>query len=373
VADKRGDIDAARLAERMERLPGIARLREAAQGMPVYLVGGAVRDLLLEREHPDLDLVVEGDVAPLAAALGGELREHERFETATVRENGSIVDLARARTETYGAPGALPDVEPASIGEDLARRDFTINAMAVPLSGEPQLIDPHGGLDDLRTGVLRVLHPGSFADDPTRALRAARYAARLGLELEPETEALLRKADLSTVSRDRERAELLRMASEADPARAFELASQWGLIELADDAPELIRRIERLLRDPAWAQLTNSAAAILLVAEGGDEEARRIAVSAGEPPSLATRLAAERSGEELAVARALGAEWLDRYVSDWRHVGLEIGGEDLIAAGVPEGPAVGAGLEAALDAKLDGEISGREAELAYALAKANDG
>src|SRR4051794_9862235 len=116
MIDSRGDIDAARLAERIERLPGIARLREAAQGTPVYLVGGAVRDLLLEREHPDLDVVVEGDVTPLAAALGGEMREHERFSTATVRENGSVVDLARARTETYAAPGALPDVEAASIG-----------------------------------------------------------------------------------------------------------------------------------------------------------------------------------------------------------------------------------------------------------------
>jgi tRNA nucleotidyltransferase (CCA-adding enzyme) len=138
VNPKDGDIDPGRLAERMERLPGLSRLRKAASGVPAYLVGGAVRDLLLGRDRADLDVVVEGDLAPLASALGGELRRHERFATATVREGKQTVDLATARAETYAQPGALPDVRPATLSEDLARRDFTINAMAVPLlEGEP--------------------------------------------------------------------------------------------------------------------------------------------------------------------------------------------------------------------------------------------
>ncbi len=370
MAEKRGDIDAGRLAERMEKLPGLARVRQASEGIPAYLVGGAVRDLLLGSDRADIDVVVEGDVAPLAAALGGELREHERFQTATVREGDAVVDLASARAESYAEPGALPDVEPAKLEEDLARRDFTINAMAVPLNGEPQLIDPHGGLEDLRAGLLRVLHAGSFTDDPTRALRAARYAARLGLELEPETGRLLREADLATVSRDRERAELRRIAAEPDAARALELAGEWGLIEAAAGAAELIDRVREVLADPAWKGIADPVEAVLLAVGGGGEEAARLATATAEPPSLATKLAGERSGEELAVARAMGAEWLDRYASEWRHVRLEIDGDELIAAGIPEGPAIGAGLGAALDAKLDGEISGHDAELEYALERA---
>src|SRR5690606_25329122 len=119
--------------------------------------------------------------AALAARLGATTAEHERFGTAKVVLEGHEVDLAGARRETYPEPGALPVVEPAdSIEQDLARRDFTINAMALSLDDPAEPIDPHGGAADLDAGLLRVLHPGSFADDPTRALRAARYAARFG-------------------------------------------------------------------------------------------------------------------------------------------------------------------------------------------------
>jgi tRNA nucleotidyltransferase/poly(A) polymerase len=165
------------LQERLQALPGIARVRAALDGERAYLVGGAVRDLLLGAEHPDLDLAVEGDAVELARRLGAEPVAHERFSTATVDLDGVRVDLARTRAETYPHPGALPEVEPAPLERDLARRDFTVNAMALPLDGRGQLVDPHGGRVDLRAGLLRVLHPGSFADDPTRALRAARYAA----------------------------------------------------------------------------------------------------------------------------------------------------------------------------------------------------
>src|SRR6187200_3214815 len=183
------------LAEAMhDAYPELEAVRQAAED-PVYLVGGAVRDLLLGRGSSDIDLVVVGDAGKLAARLGAETVEHERFATAKVELDGHEVDIATARTEAYPSPGALPVVEPAdSIEADLGRRDFTINAMAVPLSGGDGLIDPHGGRADLENGLLRVLHARSFEDDPTRAIRAARYAARLGLRLEDETEALLRAA-----------------------------------------------------------------------------------------------------------------------------------------------------------------------------------
>src|SRR4051812_23346550 len=141
-------IEPDRIAERLRDLPGLDRVREAAGEMPVYLVGGAVRDLLLGRERTDLDVAVEGDAAALGRRLGGEIREHQRFSTATVSLDGLEVDLATARSEHYARRGALPEVRPAAIAEDLARRDFTVNAMAVALAGDPRLIDPHGGARD---------------------------------------------------------------------------------------------------------------------------------------------------------------------------------------------------------------------------------
>src|SRR6478609_3289396 len=221
--------------------PELDAVRGAATG-PVYLVGGAVRDLLLGRGRSDLDLVVVGDAAALASRLGAEALEHERFATAKVRLDGHEIDIASARTETYPRPGALPDVEPAEgIDADLARRDFTVNAMAIPLEGAG-LIDPHGGRADLDAGRLRVLHEGSFADDPTRALRAARYAARFGFELEPATAELLRTTDLDTVSPDRRRAEMLRLAAEATAPRALALLAKWRLIEPREGGIELAAR-----------------------------------------------------------------------------------------------------------------------------------
>ncbi len=363
--------DPDQLPARLEALPGIAALREAAEGTYAYLVGGAVRDLLLGRDRADLDVVIEGEIAPLAEALGGEIREHDRFSTATVESDGLTADLASSRAETYAHPGALPDVSPATIDEDLARRDFTINAMAVPLAGEPGLIDPHGGLADLEAGQLRILHPGSFRDDPTRALRAARYASRLGLELEPETAALLRQADLGSVSEDRVDAELRRIAAEPDAVKALDLVHGWGLLDLRPDSIAVVEKLDRLLSEPPWSEAADRAAAIMLALRG-DDEARRLAASSPGSASEGVRVASGCSDEELALGRALGADWLDDYL-DWRRVGLEIGGEDLIGAGIPEGPAVGRGLEAALSAKLDGELSGREAELEAALAAARAG
>ena len=137
-------------------------------------------------------------------------------------------------------------MRPASLAADLSRRDFTVNAMAVPLAGDPDLIDPHRGLEDLRRGVLQVLHPGSFEDDPTRALRAARYAARYALALEPTTAELIRRAELATVSRDRAEAELGKLAAEPEARRAFELLGDWGLLELRPEALELAAAVGEL-------------------------------------------------------------------------------------------------------------------------------
>jgi tRNA nucleotidyltransferase (CCA-adding enzyme) len=360
------------LGEALRRAyPELEGVREAAGKTPVYVVGGAVRDLLLGRGRADLDLVVVGDAAALAGLLGADPVEHERFATAKARLAGHEVDLATARTERYPRPGALPEVEPAdSIEADLGRRDFTVNALAVPLQGEARLIDPHGGRADLEAQLLRVLHPPSFVDDPTRALRAARYAARFEFGLEPKTERLLRETDLSTVSADRRQAELLRLAGEETAPRGFELLREWGLIELRSGGAELAGRVAALLERPPWRGLVGRERAVLAAAVGPPGREEELAAARPERPSEAARRARAHDPVELVLARAMGAGWLDRFVTEWDSVRLEIDGADLVAAGVPEGPAVGRGLGEALRRKLDGEIDGREEELAAALAAA---
>jgi tRNA nucleotidyltransferase (CCA-adding enzyme) len=378
-------IDPGLLPERVSALPGVVSLREAvaSSGLPAYLVGGAVRDVLLGADRANLDVTVEGDPLELAGRLDGSPRVHERFGTVTTAVDGVPVDIATARREAYARPGALPDVEPADLSADLERRDFTVNAMAVPLHREVELIDPHRGFDDLRSGLLRVLGDDSFVDDPTRALRAARYAARLGFRLEPETERLLRAADLATVSEDRIETELLKLAAEPAARRGFELLDEWGLIPLEAGAGELISAVIDLLEREPWASLAERALAVHAAATGHGpgtagrlrdlrQAARELAEASPARPSEAAELAAGRSDVELVLARALGAGWLDDYVGTWRQVELEISGEDLLAVGVPEGPAVGRGLQAALRAKLDGEVSGREDELELALAAAHE-
>jgi tRNA nucleotidyltransferase (CCA-adding enzyme) len=365
----RRDISTAALGDRIAALPGFAEVRAAARsvGADAYLVGGAVRDVLLGEPATNLDLVVVGDHLPLVGALSPKATVHDRFETATVMLAGEAVDVARARAERYPHPGALPEVWPAGLGEDLGRRDFSINAMAVALTDPDRLIDPLAGLADLRLGALRVLHAGSFVDDPTRAVRAARYAGRLGLEPEAETLELLRATDFETVSRERVAAELGKLATEPEPRPGFELLGSWGLIELAPGSGEVVERVTELLAAPPWRDEAARPTAILAAVRGPGAGARELAELEPSSPSAAVAAARGRDPVELVLARALGAAWLDDYVERWRDVALEISGEDLIEAGIAEGPAVGRGLAAALRAKLDGETGGRDDELRIAL------
>ncbi len=364
-------INPAHLPELVEALPGIEALRGIAEIVPAYLVGGAVRDLLLGVEGVDLDLAIEGDLEALAGAPGFEIEREGLFLTGRLELGQLKIDVARTRSESYPQPGALPEVRPAPIADDLARRDFTVNAMAFPLAGEGGLLDPHGGLDDLRAGMLRVLHDRSFIDDPTRALRAARYAARFGFGLEPGTARLLAAADLSTVSGDRVRGELRRIAAEEDPAKALGLIVDWELVPALDpEAPGRVAEVARLASTPPWLGWADRELAVELAIVRPLPQIRELASATPERPSDGVRLAEPWDPAQLLVARALGAEWLDSYAEEWRHVRLEITGEDLIADGIPEGPAIGRGLEAALSGKLDGELSGRDEEFRIAFAAA---
>ncbi len=346
--------------------PELAAVATAAPD-PVYLVGGAVRDLLLGRGRADIDLVVEGDPAALAAALGTEpVAAHSRFGTLKVDLDGHEVDIAAARRESYVRPGALPTVElGAPIRTDLARRDFTLNAMAVALAEPRELIDPYDGQADLEAGVLRVIHAGSFVDDPTRAIRAARYAARFGFGIEPETRELLRATDLETVTPERRGGELRKLAEEESAVRGLELLAGWGLIEPREGGESfaLARDVNRLMAAPPWSEEADRAGAILAAALGPWDDA--LAREVPSTPSEGVRLARGHDPIELVLARAAGAAWLEDWLR-WREVRLEITGTDLTAAGLT-GPAVGEALERALTAKLDGNAPTRADELHQAL------
>ncbi len=225
-------LEPERLAARLSALPAARPLQALRDGSEsVYLVGGAVRDLALGGAPAELDLLVEADAGMIAAALAqgepGAVRTFPRFGTATVTLDGRTYDIAQARTERYPAPGALPEVTPGRAGEDLMRRDFTVNAIALGIAGQARgrLLSVPGAHADLAAGRLRVLHPDSFRDDPTRVLRLARYAARLGFDIDPATRdyatAAVARGALDTLSGSRIGAELVLLTAEPDPVAAF--------------------------------------------------------------------------------------------------------------------------------------------------------
>ena len=369
----------------------------------IYLVGGAVRDLLLGTAPRELDLCIDGSAQQLAAALGGVERVHDRFGTVTLELGGVRYDIARTRTETYAEPGALPDVAPAPIEDDLGRRDFTINAIALALNGPcaGELLAVDHACADLHTRTLRVLHARSFIDDPTRLFRLARYAARLGFAPSEQTAALAAEAisggAVATLSGTRVGNELRLLAREPDPVGALAEIDRLDLAPaiapgFAAPPRELASRALRLLPKDGRSDLTVlalafravddetrvrqlefSAGEFAVIADGREAQRLAEALRSAERPSAIARAARRASVEAVAIAGALGAEpqardWLTRL----RHVRLAIDGSDLLSAGVPEGPAIGAGLRAALDAKLDGELDAdaRKGELARALAAA---
>ncbi len=421
-----------RLLDRL--LPPVAALLDqlgaavARAGSRLWLVGGPVRDLWLGEPSADIDLVVEGPLEPaldaIAAAGHGVAPKAAAFRTYRLRPAGGplgwlgahlSIDLAGARRERYARPAALPTVEPGSLAEDLARRDVSINALAIALdpAERGRLADPTGGLADLMEGRLRVLHPRSFRDDPTRLFRVARFAGRFGFEIEPATARWLAEAvatgGIGRLSGARVRAQLARLAAEPTPAGPLAHHQTLGLLAAVHPA---------LAADPAAANRIAAAweAAAALAAlgmAGGDPLGRLLrALLAGRPAAAAREalarlgfqgtpaarlaaeivrlpaLAAELAGPAgaitprslhdrlagldpaalavlLALAAPAGRRQVIRWVVELAGRRPRLSGRDLEALGVPPGPEMGRLLDRLLTERLAGRLPSRADEVAF--------
>jgi tRNA nucleotidyltransferase (CCA-adding enzyme) len=398
-------------------------------GARILLVGGPVRDLLLERAVRDVDLVVEaeagGDAAEAARAIAqraapedARIVEHGRFGTLRIETADVAVDVAAARREAYARPGALPDVEPGTLEDDMARRDFSVNALAIALvPGGPRetqpVIDLVGGLDDLAKKRLRILHPRSLHDDPTRALRAARLAPRLGFALARSTRSALRDAlrdgAFGAVSGDRLRRELEKCFTDAplglDPAVALRRLGDWhvltalepGLV-LPRESVTALRRLGRAIADPPWRApryrewVTGMALWLAPLAPAlrrrtvnrfavrGDAARRITGFPRMRETTLRQLVRAHGRGAVDAVLQGVQEEELhalyaaaepatrrriERWAAEDRTRRIPVSGNELVALGL-EGPAVGRVLARVRAAVLDGEVANREEAMALA-------
>jgi tRNA nucleotidyltransferase (CCA-adding enzyme) len=404
------------LGERLLALGTLQEVFEAVQAVSepfegVYLVGGAVRDVLMGEPNFDVDIAVEGDGIALGQALarelGGRVVPHEKFGTAIVLYgNGGRVDVATARTEFYDYPGALPTVEQASIRQDLYRRDFTINAMAASLKGADfgRLVDYFGGHRDLAGGVVRVLHNLSFIDDPTRIFRAVRYETRYGFRMDAHTFGLAKacvEMDLvGELSSARVRDELQALLSEERVGDSVRRMAELGIdraihphLAADEEAVRLIEAVDSLREAyapeaPAWrlrlavlarrlgsTEVLDWADRLKLRRRDAERIADAVAVAprlrdlvgaTKEPAALWQRVAPhDPDGALLALATSKGRarKRLERYFEELRDVTLEISGGDLAELGLGESPQVGAVLEELRRRKLNGELDGRAAEI----------
>ena len=404
----------------------LIRLAEDA-GVQLYLVGGPLRDLLLGRPSLDVDLAVEGDAITLATKAAAELnakaRTHAAFGTATLIVNARdparaevskhraeqsaaqptlTVDIATARAETYERPGALPTVRRASIEDDLRRRDFTVNAMALRLTGPArgEVIDPFGGCEDLQAGLIRILHDRSFQDDATRILRAARYEARFGFRIDEQAVAALKRdlAYLGTISGARLRHELERILEEAEPERALLRLADLGALQafqptlaFSKEQAKTFTQLREatagqgftLTRGAYWGVLTSrltEADAAALAARLSLTKPQRENVEA--MPRLSALLPAlqpDRRPSEMAdllspfpppaiwaLATLSNPPLRDRlldYVRRLRHLKPRLTGDDLIRMGLRPGPRLGDILARLRDAWLDGEVPNKRDEI----------
>jgi tRNA nucleotidyltransferase (CCA-adding enzyme) len=367
----------------------------------LYLVGGIVRDTLLNLPNSDVDLVFEGNAIELGQELadrvGGKLTIHERFNTAKLKTDVWNIDLATVRAESYTKPGALPTVRMGTLKDDMARRDFTINALAVRLTRphKGELIDYFGGQQDLQDKLIRILHDDSFVDDATRIWRAVRYEQRLKFQIEPETLKLLKQGlpYLRTIGGDRIRHELELVMKEAEPEtilrRAFNV--------------NILRQIHPALKGDAWLDTRCKAARAfdghmhevyyaLLAYRLTEEEleeflsylkpGKRIIETLLDSARLKkveslkdNKLSSSRIfhllegysipaviTHALATPSVITRKNINLYLNELRHVKVALTGDDLLQMGIRKGPEIKKLLKMILDSRLEGKLKSRHDE-----------
>ncbi|MBT9152616.1 MAG: CCA-adding enzyme [Firmicutes bacterium] len=380
------------------------------QGAKAYLVGGLVRDIMLAHPNVDIDLVVEPEAIPFAKVMAKRLNatcvDYPKFGTATLTlPAGEQIDFATARTEFYAMPAALPDVQYATIRQDLYRRDFTINTLAVPLNPDlfGNLLDFYGGREDLKLGLVRVLYNLSFVEDPTRIIRAVRFEQRYGFALEEQSERFLRNAlengVLEKVSREKLRDELRLLFAEASAPKAILRMDELGIwshilpnLRLTDRQIEVLRSVSQadlsnmdhlavycvilLLYRPTseWPALVDSLRlsrkardVALEVMEQAEELVRGLTDAESTPADLLLKYDALQAESRLLIAALAGQEGAKKL--DLMHAlgpaRASLSGQDLIMRGVAPGPLLGRLLRELKKAHLERRVSSREDELEY--------
>ena len=390
-------------------------------GLRAFVAGGCVRDLILSRKVKDLDIVIDGDAVlvarKFAAIHHGRIVVYAQFGTATVTlPEGRAVDFTSVRRENYPYPGALPVVSSGSLEEDLFRRDFTINAMAIVISPGSfgSLIDQYGGLNDLKRKVVRILHDQSFIDDPTRILRAVRFEQRFGFTIELETLRLLRQAirrkAVHSVKSQRFFEEFKKNLKEIAAPQNVQRLSELGVLRSLGDGVTLGRRDSQLMREAArsllwakknledWAGVSGWLVYWMALCDG---VSLRVATKVLEqfsfthvdkiktvdalsvrniikqlaqkqmPKSAVFALLRSRSIEELfffwsKTSSKLVRSRIQKFLLEWRHLSLMITGEDLKHLGVPSGKIFKNILDQVLYRVVDGHCQSRSEQLAYA-------
>jgi tRNA nucleotidyltransferase (CCA-adding enzyme) len=382
----------------------IIQAGELAQGMSygTYLVGGVVRDLLLDRKNKDIDIMIEGDAIRLAELLAQTLNtgiiSHKNFGTATLKAGNYGIDLATCRSEIYNRPGALPTVKFGDITADLFRRDFTINAMALCIAPGRfgDLIDLYNGREDIENKLIRVLHSESFTDDATRIMRAIRYEQRLDFEIETKTAKLLtRDLDmLDRISGDRLRKEISLWFSEPQPEKIMRRADQLAVLQKLhpglrwnNPVNQAFSRARKHVKPASAVQLYYCLLVYSLKESELDDLLQRLNIRRGKLGNLCrqtlelkTRLAllGEKETKRADIyyllkdfsppavrANALCHTsgririYLDLYLDKLRFTKTLLNGRDMVRMGVPEGRLIGTVLQDLLKAKLNGEVKTR--------------
>ncbi len=393
------------LPSEKQKLLSVIADQAAASSMPCYLVGGFVRDLLLGRPVNDLDVIVEGDAIKLGEGLvnahGGKLTPHLKFRTAIWQpapdtSTPDTIDLITARNETYLNPGALPTVRPSTIEDDLHRRDFTVNAMAVRIDGEHfgELLDPLGGQVDLEKGLIRVLHPHSFIDDPTRIFRAIRYEQRYSFNFEPSTLNLINPESLAVITRlsgERIRHELDLIFEEEHSFKMIQRAGSLNMFDrihpnlplfntnysdFMDMDPTLDFPVDRVAMGYMLWLMNLSADVIQSISNRLDFDSdlyhavwavsqlsRSLPYLANSTPSEWTYAIEKLPLLSIYVVYLVSREnaLLD-YLSVWRHIKPHTTGDDLKSRGLPPGPRFGEILTQLRSAWLDGQVKNAQEE-----------